>query len=122
MSEIRCDIKEQGFTLVELLVVVVIVGILVAIAVPVYNSTVIHAKRLTVEANLKTIDSAINQFYTKNEVTVQLKNDLDGFLQEWPAGPDGVEYDISDGRAVISEKGDGDWFTAAEGDSLPITW
>lgn len=122
MSEIRCDIKEQGFTLVELLVVVVIVGILVAIAVPVYNNVVIHAKRLTVEANLKTIDSAINQFYTKNEVTVQLKNDLDGFLQEWPAGPDGVEYDVSDGRAVISKAGNGNWFTAAEGDSLPITW
>lgn len=108
--------------MVEILVVVVVIGVLVSISVPVYKNIVANANRTTVEANLKTIDGAINQFCTKNEVTAPLRNDLDGFLQEWPTGPDGVEYDVSDGRAVISKVGDGDWFTAAEGDSLPITW
>lgn len=50
--------NKKGFTLVELMVVVVILGILVAIAVPVYNNVSANAQQRACHANLRTIDGA----------------------------------------------------------------
>ncbi len=123
MSDLRFKTNEKGFTLAEVLVIVVIIGILVAIAVPVYRQCTTQANREAVEANLRTIDSSIMQYRAAKEGAVPNQTDLSSYLQTWPKGPDGVEYDVSDtGRAKISEAGTGAWFTAAEGDSLPITW
>lgn len=122
MSKLHKKPNEMGFSLVELLVVVVIIGVLVAIAVPVYNSITTQANRKTVEANLRIIDSAIEQYKGVNEKTIPSRDDLKSYLQSWPTGPDGVEYDISGSRAVISKGGNGIWFTAGEKASLPITW
>lgn len=123
MSELRFKTNEKGFTLAEVLVVVVIIGILVAIAVPVYRNCTAQTNRKAVEANLRTIESAIIQYGSTTEGDIPTKEDLNTHFQTWPIGPDGVEYDVSDtGRAVILTKGNGDWFTADEGDSLPITW
>ena len=51
--------NNKGFTLVELMVVLLIIGILVAIAIPIYNSTQAKAKEKACAANLRTIDGAI---------------------------------------------------------------
>ena len=53
---------QKGFTLVELMVVVVILGILVAIAVPLYNAQTEKAKTTTCQANQRIIESAIVQW------------------------------------------------------------
>jgi len=53
---------EKGFTLVELMVVILIIGILVAIAVPVYNAAKEKAYTNTCKANLRTIDGAIQTY------------------------------------------------------------
>jgi prepilin-type N-terminal cleavage/methylation domain-containing protein len=50
--------KNNGFTLVELMVVVAILGILVAIAVPIYTSNTEAAKIATDQANLRILNSA----------------------------------------------------------------
>ena len=54
--------NEKGFTLVELMVVVVIIGVLTAIAVPVYNNATSKAKLNAIAANLRIINGAISQY------------------------------------------------------------
>jgi len=52
--------NRKGFTLVELLVVISIIGILSAIAVPKFSSATNSAKKAKIQADLRTIDSAIS--------------------------------------------------------------
>lgn len=54
--------SQRGFTLIELMIVILIIAILVAIAVPVFLSARSNAQRRTCQANLRTIDGAINTY------------------------------------------------------------
>lgn len=57
---------EKGFTLIELMVVIAIIAVLVAIAIPAYMQATDNAKRKTSQANLRTIDGALNVYYAEN--------------------------------------------------------
>lgn len=54
--------NEKGFTLVELMVVVVIIGVLVAIAIPIYNTIQAGATERACQANLRTLMGAAGIF------------------------------------------------------------
>jgi len=58
--------NEKGFTLIELMVVILILGILVAIAVPIFNNARASAWQRTCQANLRTLDGAVQTYAADN--------------------------------------------------------
>ena len=78
--------SKKGFTLVELMVVVVILGILVAIAVPIYNRITGDAELRACHANLRTIDGAKTQFAASTGLTWPDDFFQGGTLPTCPAG------------------------------------
>ena len=84
--------NEKGFTLVELMVVVVIIGVLVAIAVPIYRNVTDNAARKAHDANLRTIDGAVAIYRAENNVLPANINDLfPNYLPQLPTLPTGLK-------------------------------
>jgi prepilin-type N-terminal cleavage/methylation domain-containing protein len=59
--------NQHGFTLVELMIVIVIVGILAAVAIPIYQGNIKKAKMSECDAALGTIRTALRVFYAENQ-------------------------------------------------------
>jgi len=101
--------NQKGFTLVELMVVVVIIGILVAIAVPVYNNITETAEEKACKANVRTIQGAVGMYYAKYGdypgVVEDLTKDGDKYLEEPPECPSGGGYVIQDGTVTCDVHG-----------------
>jgi len=60
--------RRTGFTLVEMLVVIAIIGVLVALLIPAIQAARESARRTTCQANLKQIASAVQQYHAKFQV------------------------------------------------------
>lgn len=91
--------NKKGFTLVELMVVVIIIGILVAIAIPVYNSVQTNAKVNAYNANVRTLEGSAAQMLAENSPlpaagvtwtsadTGTAATDWVHYLKAWPSNP-----------------------------------
>ena len=90
------------------MVVLLIIGILVAIAVPIYNSTQKNAKQRACDANIRTIEGAAAQYYsTVGEwpSMSDLTDDEDNrYIKENPQCPFGENLKEDDVTYEIDEK------------------
>ena len=59
--------KKRGFTLIELMVVVVIIGILAAIAIPNFVKIIGRAKQASVKANMHTLQTTVEGLSIDND-------------------------------------------------------
>ena len=83
---------ESGFTLIELMIVVVIIGILVGIAVPNFTSMQGRAKEASVKGNMHTLQLAMEDFAVLNAGTYPVAADkatVKGLFPggNWPNNP-----------------------------------
>ena len=84
----RLKDKQDGFTLIELVVVVSIIGVLVAVAVPTYNQITTNAKQKAHEANIKIIEGAATLYIADNGTEeVNLENLIPNYLNADPIFP-----------------------------------
>jgi type IV pilus assembly protein PilE len=58
--------RQNGFTLIELMIVVAIIGIIAAIALPSYTQYVEKARAADAKSALLSLASAMERFYTEN--------------------------------------------------------
>ncbi|MBN2068288.1 MAG: prepilin-type N-terminal cleavage/methylation domain-containing protein [Opitutales bacterium] len=61
--------NKKGFTLVEIMIVVVIIGLLAAMAIPAFQRVRVRSIRSTMENDARQLSSAANQYFMDNGVT-----------------------------------------------------
>jgi general secretion pathway protein G len=79
----------RGFTFVELMVVVTIIVILISMAIPIYNRSIIRAKESVLKNNLFTLRQVIDNYtYDKQKAPQSLQELVsEGYLQKVPLDP-----------------------------------
>ena len=78
-----------GFTLVELMIVMAIIGVLAVVAVPSYISALKHAREAVLKEDLHVLRSAIDSYTMDKQKAPQTLDDLiqDGYLKTIPEDP-----------------------------------
>ena len=91
----------RGFTLVEIMIVVLIIGILLAIAIPNFVRARNTSRGKACQANLKQIDSATEQYLMDNRTTTYpaLSALTPNYLKTAPSCPSGGTYTMGSAGA-----------------------
>ena len=81
--------SRRGFSFVELMVVVTIIVILVSMAIPIYQKTIVRSKESVLANNLFTLRTVIDNYTFDKAKAPQSLQDLarDGYLREVPVDP-----------------------------------
>jgi general secretion pathway protein G len=89
MMRRRAGSGERGFTLVELMIVMAVIGILLTIAIPAYLQAIKKAKEAVLKEDLHTMRTAIDQYTVDKEKAPQGLDDLvqAGYLKVIPIDP-----------------------------------
>jgi len=85
----RRRISRRGFTFVELMIVMAIIAVLLSVAIPIYNRSIVRAKESVLKNNLFTMRTVIDEYTYDKQKAPQTLQDLvsDGYLRQVPIDP-----------------------------------
>jgi general secretion pathway protein G len=88
-GQLTTDNGSSGFTLLELMIVMVIIGILASIAIPSFTMNVKKAREAVLREDLHTMRSAIDSYTYDKQKAPQTGDDLiqAGYLKVMPVDP-----------------------------------
>ena len=92
--------KRQGFTLIELIIVIAILGVLAAIAIPRYNKSKIKAAETAHVANVEMLKTAARMKILDKDEDFEWPNDNENdakshlhYIEKWPKVPKGLDLE-----------------------------
>src|SRR5208283_2986877 len=82
-------LRQRGFTLIELMVVISIIVILMSVAIPRYQASILRARETVLRDDLYTLRSVIDQYTLDKQKAPQSLQDLvdAGYLKTIPRDP-----------------------------------
>lgn len=96
--------NKKGFTLMEMMIVVAIIAILVAIAIPTFTGSIEKAKKATDDANFRALKAIITAAYLSGELTIE---DIEKGEDVYYLKKDGESYTKESDDAIDAKTGDG---------------
>lgn len=121
------EIRERGFSLLELIVVMAVIGILVVYALPAYEDATTRAKEAVLKEDLVRLRDALEQYMTDKGLYPESLDDLvsEGYLRSIPVDPitgssDTWQVEYAPWNMVDQGQPAGIWdvWSGADGDSL----
>jgi general secretion pathway protein G len=109
-------LTRRGFTLIEMMIVMAIIVILIAVAVPFYQKAIIRAKETVLHNNLFAMRSAIDEYTYDKQKAPKALQDLvsDGYLHDVPRDPitqrnDSWKIIMEDAAQAVNSSEPGIW-------------
>lgn len=106
----------RGFTMIELMIVMAIVAIIVSIAVPLYQKSIVRSKESVLRNNLFTLRTVIDEFTYDKQKAPQTLQDLvtEGYLRAVPIDPitnsdSSWRIVMEDAMSAVSQNEPGIW-------------
>lgn len=117
--------NEEGFTIAELLIVIVVLGILAAIAIPSFTGLQKRARRAELESNGRAIVLALEMYKIEKgeypDTVVQI-DDLTGSLQNYLTNVEQILQTVDSGTYVKDTPTGGYTLTLVHEDGTEVTF